>query len=182
MRRALRPRTPAVRAQPHEPGNIRGVRPLGLLALFAPALGALALSGARCDEPRIDIPQLPPVDLTVLPLPTDDDGKLVLIEVADSRIELDPTANDAITAVGVCTDLISYCVGPGRSLTACVAATPSCTTSTPWTETIPCCPSACHDAFADAVASGREPLAAFEDVFFRAPDCSPGVRAALAGR
>ena len=144
-----------------------------------PAIDLPFDAGPLPDLPPLSLPPLPELpDLSTLPHP---DGNAVLIQISDSRLEIDPTASDAITAVGTCTDLIAYCVAPSRSIETCVAATPTCRTEQPWTEAIPCCPGACHSDFAAAVAAGADPLAAFTDTFFRGATCFPGVADALAG-
>jgi len=135
---------------------------------------ALALCG--CDR-KIKLPKLP--DLAALSLPKGVDGNTVLIEIGNARIELDPSASDAITALGGCADLVSYCVSADASVATCVDRAPACATNQPWNESDACCPSACKDAFAKAVSKGEAELAAFDRLFFREPDCFPGVRAAL---
>src|SRR5690349_143367 len=37
----------------------------------------------------------------------------LLADVANARIEIDPTQRDALTALGECADLLSYCYAPG---------------------------------------------------------------------
>lgn len=132
---------------------------------------------------QVPLPQLPVLALPPGLLPVLPDGKVLLIEAAQARIELDPSVSDPITAVGACTDSITYCVSPGeRTLADCVFSVPACTTSTPWNEPLACCPSACKSAFELLRRQGVEPLAAFERTFFLEPDCFPGVRDALEGR
>jgi hypothetical protein len=124
--------------------------------------------------------QLPAVDLSLVNALPKIDGNSVLIEVGRNRIEVDPTTNDAITALGSCTDLITYCYAPpSKSLAACVQDAKACATATPWTESAACCPSDCKTAFSAEVAAGATPLAAFQKVFFNAPNCFPGVNALL---
>ncbi len=134
-------------------------------------MAVVALASCRTLEP----PALPPV---TLPLPQAPDGTGLLMQLDRARLELDPTLRDPITAVGACADLVSYCVGPD-SIDTCVARAPACATSQPWNEARPCCPSACADAYRQARRAGQSELDAFQDVFFRQPDCFPGVRAAL---
>jgi hypothetical protein len=147
---------------------VRHLAPVGLLA---------ALACSKLPDPPPPPPfTLPAIDLASA-LPKTPDGKYLLIQAASARIELDPTANDAITALGSCADLIAYCYTPATSVAACVSAAPDCRTETPWKEAA-CCPSACKQAYATAIGNEDE-LAAFERVFFKEPDCFPGVRAAL---
>lgn len=154
-------------------GRLSRSAPLKLLNLLCLA-GALALLGG-CDPDK-----LPKLDLSGLP--TGADGKPILIEIAGSKIRLDPEQRDALTALGACTDMVAYCVEGGEAdLAGCVAQARECKTSTPWTES-PCCPKGCQDAFAKAVKGGAQPLAAFDRTFFTQPDCFPGVRDALEGR
>ncbi|MFZ5471981.1 MAG: hypothetical protein ACOZIN_21340 [Myxococcota bacterium] len=124
-------------------------------------------------------PETPP-PLPGLPLPQLPDGKFLLIEASRARVELDPTVSDAITAAGACSELVTSCFDPGTTeLDACVAQARGCSTSQPWTELLPCCPSACKEAYDTARAGGKEAFAAFERVFFLDGSCHPGVRTAL---
>jgi hypothetical protein len=122
----------------------------------------------------VDI-QLPRVDLAVLP--HDADGRITMMEIAGSRLELDPSQSDAITALGACADLVSYCTA-SSPLDQCVDSARACTTSTPWKEDA-CCPTACRDAYHAARNGGASPTTAFDRVWFETPDCFPGVRTAL---
>ena len=124
----------------------------------------------------VDI-RLPAIDLSVLP--HDDDGRITLIEIAGSRVDLDPSQSDAITALGACADLVTYCAASSSSLDHCVDEARTCSTSTPWSESESCCPSACRDAYHDARNGGASPASAFDRVWFESPDCFPGVRSAL---
>jgi hypothetical protein len=150
-------------------------------ARFLTAVAAIALPAACTLPTHIDLPGLPSVDLGALPrLPSTD--HLTLIEIAGSRLDLDPSQNDALTALGSCADLVSYCASPTRALDACVDGARACATDTPWREHEPCCPSACRDAYHRARAGGATPAAAFRAVWFDQPDCFPGARAALEGQ
>jgi hypothetical protein len=125
----------------------------------------------------IDI-RLPSVDFSVLP--HDSSGRVTLIEIAGSRVDLDPSQSDAITALGSCADLVTYCTAAASStLDQCVDDARTCATSTPWSESDACCPSACRDAYHQARNGGASDTAAFERVWFESPDCFPGVRSAL---
>jgi hypothetical protein len=153
--------------------------------LSALLLAALLPLGLACDAGTLDIPDEipapPKVDVPNLSLPKK--GSLFsLIETSAGSIQLNPASSDALTAVGTCTDLITYCFEPGaRSLDTCVDAAPRCKTSEPWKEA-DCCPSACTDAYSQARRQGQEPIAAFEKAFFLEPDCFPGIRSLLEGR
>jgi hypothetical protein len=120
--------------------------------------------------------RLPSVDLTVLP--HDAAGRITLMEIAGSRLDLDPSQSDAITALGACADLVSYCAA-SSSLDQCVDDARTCATSTPWNESESCCPSACRAAYHQARSGGASPASAFDSVWFESPDCFPGVRSAL---
>jgi hypothetical protein len=125
--------------------------------------------------PRIDRP--PALDLLHFPIVSG--AQRLLIDVAAARLEVDPTASDALTGLGACVDQVVYCFKPGtRTLGDCLDATRACRTSTPWTEEA-CCPEACKVEFATRAAQGEAALETFEHVFFTTPDCFPGVRAAL---
>ena len=122
------------------------------------------------------VPPLPSLDLLQLPKV---DAGWILIEASTARIEIDPTARDAITAVGACSDLITYCVSDSRGLDECVAIAPGCHTAQPWNEPA-CCPSDCKAAYSDA-RTNDPPLRAFERAFFETPECFPGLANALEG-
>lgn len=124
----------------------------------------------------VDI-ELPRVDLAVLP--HDAAGRITLIEIAGSRLDLDPSQSDAITALGACADLVTYCVSSTSTLDACVDQARTCNTSTPWNESKSCCPSACRDAYHQARSGGASDTSAFNRVWFESPDCFPGVRTTL---
>lgn len=128
---------------------------------------------------KVEVPKLPALELKNLPLPG---TNRVLFELSQGRIELDPSASDALTALGVCADLITYCVAPpDRSLDACVESVPTCATDRPWEEAQGCCPRACQQAYAEARTKGQKTVDAFEATFFGASSCFPGVDALLAG-
>ncbi len=116
--------------------------------------------------------------VNVASLPRADAGWL-LIEASSARIEVDPSATDAITAVGACSDLVTYCATRGNSLDTCVSSARSCLTSIPWHEPA-CCPAACKNGYVAARAT-LAPIPAFEKAFFEDLDCFPGLRAALEG-
>ncbi len=138
--------------------------------------------GVACEKVKIDFPDLPKVDLPNVPLPKKGDVNLDVIKSPLGGLQLDPRGDDALTALGACTDLVTYCFEPGaRSLDECMDSVPRCTTSKPWDED-ECCPSACVDAYVKARDQGQEPIASFEKVFFLEPDCFPGVRALLEGK
>lgn len=125
------------------------------------------------------LPQLPPLSSLVAFSSVGSGATKLLADVSNARVEIDPTQSDALTALGECADLLSYCYAPPSfTLDRCFSTVRSCTTSTPWGEPA-CCPEACHDAFSREVAAGLTPRAALEKVLFREPDCFPGVRAAL---
>jgi hypothetical protein len=106
-------------------------------------------------------------------------ARRLLADVGNARVELDPTQQDALTALGACADLLSTCYEPpGVTIAMCWGRARECQTQTPWTEE-PCCPVTCRDAFVDEVNLGLTPAAAVEKVLFLEPDCFPGVRAAL---
>jgi hypothetical protein len=154
-----------------------------LRILRALLLVAMLPVGVACEQvKKLDVPDLPKVDLPSVPLPKSA-GNLLLIQTPMGGLELNPSGSDAITAVGTCTDLITYCYEPGtRSIDECVEAVPRCKTSTPWKEEEDCCPSACAEAYSRARDQGNEPITAFEKAFFLEPDCFPGVRSLLEGQ
>lgn len=150
-----------------------------LRILRALLLVAMLPVSVACEQvKKIDVPDLPKVDLPNVPLPKSA-GNLLLIKTPAGGLELNPASSDAITAVGNCTDLITYCYEPGtRSIDECVESVPTCQTSKPWEEEA-CCPAACVKAYSQERKQGQEPIAAFETSFFLEPDCFPGVRSLL---
>lgn len=125
------------------------------------------------------LPQLPPISSLAVFSSVGAGATKLLADVSNARVEIDPTQRDALTALGECADLLSYCYAPPSfTLERCFSTARTCTTSTPWMEQA-CCPQACHDAFTREVTAGLTPKAALEKVLFREPDCFPGVRAAL---
>lgn len=150
-----------------------------LRILRALLLVAMLPVGVACEQvKKLDIPDLPKVDLPNVPLPKNA-GNLLLIQTPAGGLELNPAGSDAITAVGNCTDLITYCYEPGtRSIDECVEAVPECKTSKPWEEEA-CCPAACAKAYTQARGQGQEPIEAFEQSFFLEPGCFPGVQSLL---
>lgn len=141
-------------------------------------LAALALVLSGCPE-KVLKKELPKIDFSSLPLPKSADGKLILIEASTARLEIDPSASDAITAVGACTDLVALCAA-GDALDLCVQNARECQTSRPWEERDACCPAACKKSYESARKS-LGPIDAFEQSFFLQPDCFPGLKSALEG-
>jgi hypothetical protein len=116
---------------------------------------------------------LPVADIAAL-------GSDVLTDVSNGKIEIDPTKRDALTALGGCADLISYCYQPpGMNVAACMALARTCESDQPWGEKYACCPQACKDAFKSAVGSGMSGKDALEQTLFVKPDCFPGVNALI---
>ena len=125
------------------------------------------------------LPQLPPISSLAVFSSVGSGATKLLADVSNARVEIDPTQSDALTALGECADLLSYCYAPPSfTLERCFSTARTCTTETPWTEQA-CCPQTCRDAFTREVTAGLSPKAALEKVLFREPDCFPGVRAAL---
>jgi len=139
-------------------------------------LVCLALLAGCGKLPKIELPK---IALESLPKV---DGKYLLMQISNARLEVDPTTSDAITAVGRCADLVTHCGSDGRSLDDCVAAAPGCKPDRPWKEDDDCCPSACKDAYEERRDGGAEPIDAFEHVFFLDHSCFPGLAAALEGQ
>ena len=122
---------------------------------------------------------LPPPNLSFFSAVGTGASKL-LAEVANVRVEVDPTLRDAITALAACADQVAYCYQPGvLDVRVCLTLAPTCQTQTPWSEGTACCPQACRDAFEVEVAAGLSQVRAFEKVLFLQPDCFPGVRQAI---
>ncbi len=150
------------------------------------ALLGLVLLGS-CDlvskvqPPKIKIPPIPSLN-NALSLPKTVDGKYLLMELDQARLEVDPTLRDPLTALGDCADQVSYCYAPGvRELDDCVRSVRSCTTDQPWLEPVSCCPKQCQDDYATARGAGIDAPSALDKVFFVDHQCFPGVTAELAG-
>lgn len=100
----------------------------------------------------------------------------LLADVGNARLEIDPTQKDALTALGHCADLISYCYAAGgATVTQCFARTAKCAGNEPWNEQQPCCAQKCADDFEAAMTGGMNHVDALEKVLFR-DYCMPGVR------
>jgi hypothetical protein len=107
----------------------------------------------------------------------------LLADVANTKLELDPTVKDPLTGLASCADFISYCYAPPNiTVSECFARARKCETTEPWTESSPCCPTQCQTAYDDEVGRGMGHVQALEKVLFREPDCYPGARAALEGQ
>lgn len=140
------------------------------------AVAAAWLAGCPPSEP-VYVEPPGQVDIALFPALTG--GSRLFADVGEARLEFDPTAKDAIVALGECVDAVTYCYVPGsKELSWCLQHTRTCASEQPWNEK-PCCPQACKDGFEAAVAGGLTPPAAIDQVFFVDKDCFPGVRAAL---
>ena len=128
--------------------------------------------------PTVTVPPLRLPDPLSLPYPVTDAGTYAVLQAQGYQLELDLTRGPMNVVFG-CVDLAVFCEGPGRSLDACMISTPRCTTATPWTESSPCCPAACIDAYETARRAGYRPFPALEHVLYEQPDCVPGANAAL---
>jgi hypothetical protein len=109
-------------------------------------------------------------------LPREPDGNFLLLGVPGAQLEIDPTRRDALVAAGTCARWITSCVADGgHALDDCARSAPPCATSTPWEEPAACCTAACFDRYQQSRRAGTEGLAAFDDVYFGADPCMPGV-------
>lgn len=132
-----------------------------------------------CDK-KVKVPELPPIQLEGL-LPKSSNGNFTLFQVSQAKLEINPLAKDPLTGLGACADLVTYCFEPGKSsLDDCVHSVALCQTKTPWEEKTPCCPEACVKAY-EANRKHDEPFAAFENTFFGAKSCYPGVDELVGG-
>ena len=137
-------------------------------------------AGAYERPPTVDVPALPRVDLTDVPLPRSEAGRPILLQIPPVSLELAPELQDAVTAHGACLDLVTYCVDPPmRSLDACVISTPTCATARPWEERAPCCPASCRDAYEVLRREGQGALTAFREVYLVRRTCFPGLLEAI---
>lgn len=140
-------------------------------------------TGPKCPVGRpVTFDPPPPPDLEAAHVPRLPDGQYLMLAIPGAQLTLDPTLRDPVTALGTCTAWITSCVAPAsRSIDDCARSAPPCATDRPWEEATACCPAACFDAYQDARRAGAEALAAYGQVYFREPDCFPGVRALLQG-
>ena len=159
----------------------------------APCLACCRAGGSACAMTTYTpicplgrvVPFTPPPrrDLATLPLPSAENGNLLVLEVPGGRLELDPTRRGPLTALGRCTDWIAACVAPpDRTLDDCARSAPACSSATPWDEPTACCPPACFAAYRRArldAPPGEPALDAFTRVYFDDAGCFPGVRAAV---
>lgn len=123
----------------------------------------------------------PPPDLTAAHLPRLANGQFLVLVIPGAQLTIDPTLRDPVTALGACTAWITACVDPARSLDDCARSALPCATERPWEEAAACCPATCFEAYQQARRAGAEPLAAYGRVYFKEPDCFPGLRDLLAG-
>lgn len=144
----------------------------------------LALLSACPDDPPtvgrlVEYEPPPPPDLSRLGVPTDPEGRPVLISGPGLALAYDAEARDPVTALASCTRWVMGCLDPqSRSLDDCFYSAPRCATPEPWKESAECCPQACFDAYAAArVERALEPYPAFEAVMFRDGSCVPELRA-----
>lgn len=142
-------------------------------------LAFVVLGGCKeaAEKSPIPLPDRPDVSL---PIPKSPEGAYELLKVAGSKLELDPTRSDPLTALGRCADLVTGCYEGGGSLDACVNDANACGTDEPWKEDA-CCPAACKSAYETVRGSGTAPLEAFEHVYFVDTTCFPGVTALVGG-
>jgi hypothetical protein len=140
-------------------------------------------TGLKCPVGKaVSFDPPPPQDLEAAHVPRLPNGQFLMLALPGAQLTLDPTLRDPVTALGACTAWITSCVAPAvRSLDDCARSAPPCATDRPWEEATACCPAACFDAYQQARRSGTESLAAYGRVYFREPDCFPGVRALLEG-
>lgn len=140
-------------------------------------------SGPKCPVGKpVSFDPPPPPDLEAAHVPRLPNGQFLMLALPGAQLTLDPALRDPITALGACTAWITSCVDPAsRSLDDCARSAPPCATDRPWEEATACCPAACFDAYQKARRAGTEALAAYGQVYFKAPDCFPGVRALLQG-
>lgn len=145
-------------------------------------LGLIVLAscqGVNLDPSKITFPTLPAIDIK---LPKSADGKYLLLELSSAQLELDPTIRDPLTALGECSDQVTYCFAPSvRSLDDCMHSVRTCNSDKPWLEPTPCCAKKCQDDYATARDAGLDPTTALDQVLYGGTSCSPGVAGALAG-
>ena len=166
-------------------------RPASTTAVRAPTRALLAQSASSGTDasgsgilgrrPRVSLTQRF-LDATGLSnvLPRTSTGTISLLQIANIRLEINPSLHDPLTALGACADLVTDCYHPPNvSLDQCMTSAASCRTAEPWNETA-CCPTACRDSYQRARQSGVAPTAALDRVFFQQPDCFPGVHAMIA--
>ena len=126
------------------------------------------------------LPQLPSVtidDLQQVPgMPRDENGNIILLEVAGGPITFGAPRNDAISAAARCRDLLASCVGATKDADGCVAKLPICTSDKPWEESAACCPQACVAAYQEERRLGADVLRSAKAVFASDHECFPGLQ------
>lgn len=147
-------------------------------------VAALLLAGCSKPQPPgkvVAYASRPRVDLSTSGLPTLANGNTRLVEVPGARLEHDGRRRDSLTALGACVDEVIGCVSPDeRSLDDCFRSVPACSTSTPWNETVACCPAACLEGYSAQRAAGQPDFEAFRQTLFVDKTCMPGLIEILA--
>jgi hypothetical protein len=100
--------------------------------------------------PQVTVPQPPAVDLSALA--RDEGGRPVLLDDGALRYVVEVEKRDPVFAMARCARMLSGCPqrsenGGGRTVDACWASVPTCTTDQPWTESAACCPARCPDLY-----------------------------------
>lgn len=117
---------------------------------------------------RVDVPPLPPVDLSHLP--TDAQGRPVIARSGGAEIVAEKQANRTpVNVLAACSVLVSRCVKPPeRTLDACFFSAPRCASAQPWNDPAytPCCPDECWNRYERQRIAGRSPLAALDAALF----------------
>ena len=146
------------------------------------ALDASDAGSVRADAPpysrpdAVDVPSLP--DVSFGDARRDDAGNVIAAQTEQGAIVLVPGEGGPIHVLARCAALVSHCVeGATRTLDACMASAPTCTTATPWSEP-PCCPAACAMQYETRRRAGDAPLRAFDRTLFGEPSCVAGLPSA----
>jgi hypothetical protein len=124
----------------------------------------------------------PQVDPATLPGPLLDGGVKLLLDSSRAQVGWIRPAPGPLTAAASCSQWITACVGPGRSLDDCARSVPACATAQPWNEPA-CCPAECFQRYAVARIAGTNDTAAFLSIYLDdANTCIPGLAALVGGK
>ena len=148
------------------------------------AMLLLLLAGCTDPPPSGDadttLPQLPSVSIDQLQqipgMPRDENGNIILLEVAGGPLTFGAPGNDAISAAAKCRDLLSSCVGATKDADGCVTKLPICAGERPWEEALPCCPQACVTAYQEERRLGADVFRSAKAVFASTHECFPGLQ------
>jgi hypothetical protein len=124
----------------------------------------------------------PQADPATLPGPVLENGVKLLLDSPRTQLGWTRPVPGPLTAAASCSQWITACVGPGRTLDDCARSVPACATAQPWNEPA-CCPPECFQQYATARVAGTKDTEAFLSIYLDdANTCIPGLAALVAGK